>query len=248
MRIKVIKTFKGFLLLSFYALAQNTVIKNAEDFRIGTTLIFQEAKDDSTNITLEGNKYIWDYSKIKILHSKTNTQRIVPPDSTPFYDLFPNANLVEHNSDGSYVYILKKGNENHLVGFVGAKNNEITIKYGNPMLFIKRPIKLGDSISDEFTTEYSVREMNFKGKGIITLKADGYGKLLLPQKTYDTVLRLVIKQVQYDTLLQYSTVTKTETINYLWFDNEHTSALLKITEIKSDFYKNKRVQYLLREE
>ena len=227
--------------------AQSPIINKAEDFTIGKVLIFQEATDDIVNITAKDNSYTWDFSKIKVLSSKTNTQSIVSPETTPYHDLFPNANLVEKNSDGSYVYVLKNENENHLVGFVSTKGNEITIKYEDPMLFIKRPIQYGDSISDEFSTEYSVRGMDFKGKGIVTIKADGYGKLLLPNKKYDNVLRIVIKQVQYDTLLQYSTVTKTETIIYLWFDNKHTAALLKITETKSDFYRNKTVEFLLSE-
>jgi len=247
MKTSVIKTIQWILpLLPILLKAQSRIINKAEDFTTGKILIFQEATDGIIHIIGKDNSFTWDFSKIKILSSKTNTQNIVSPETTPFHNLFPNANLVEKNSDGSYVYILKNENENHLVGFVRTKGNEITIKYENPMLLIKRPIQSGDSISDEFSTEYSVRGMDFKGKGVVTIKTDGYGKLLLPNKKYDNVLLIVIKQVQYDTLLQYSTVTKTETTYRLWFDNKHTSALLKITETKSDSYKRK-IEYLLSE-
>jgi len=113
MKTSVIKTIQWILpVLPMLLKAQSPIINKAEDFTIGKILIFQEATDDNVKITEKDNSFTWDYSKIKILPSKTNTQNIVNPETTPFHNLFPNANLVEKNSDGSYVYILKNENEN----------------------------------------------------------------------------------------------------------------------------------------
>ena len=222
------------------------VIKNAEDFKYGTTLIFQQAFADNVVVDKSGENQIWDFSKLEVIPSKTTTIKITPPDSTPYYNLFPEANFVEKYSDGRYVYLLKNEHENQLVGTVSTENN-LFIKYNNPMLFIKRPIKFQDTISDEYTTEYSVNGMDFKGKGTVTTIADAYGTLILPNNKYENVLRVKVEQVQTDTLKQYSSIIKTVTITYLWFDNKHTSALLKVNETKSDYYKEKTIEFLLSE-
>lgn len=222
------------------------LIENAENFKEGTVLVFQHCETENVSVGNSGANQVWDFSSLKTKESETTTERMVLPQSTKYGELFPQANLVEEYSDGRLVYMLKTEDENHLLGFVDTTNN-MTLKYNDPMLFAKRPLKYGDTITDLFTTEYTVRGLDFKGQGTVTIIADGYGKLVLPNGTYENVLRVKIAQEQTDTLIQYSSVSKTETISYVWFDGTHTSSLLKVDETKSTHYNNKSVEYLLSE-
>jgi hypothetical protein len=243
--MRKILLFGQVFLLSTFVFGQ-VEIQNAENFSEGTILVFQNCYSENVTVGEAGEKQTWDFSSLIIKESNTTTERMVAPESTKFGELFPKANLVEEYSDGRLVYILKTDAENYLLGFVDTTNN-ITIKYNDPMLFAKRPLKYGDTITDSFTTEYSVRGLDFKGQGTVTIIADGYGQLVLPNGTYENVLRVKIIQEQTDILIQYSSESKTETVSYVWFDGTHTSSLLKVDETKSTHYNNKSVQYLLSE-
>jgi len=221
-------------------------VNNAEDFTVGTVLVFQHCEAENVSEGKTGENQTWNFSKLKLKKGETTTERMVSPQSTKKWNLFPNSNLVEEYSDGRNVYVSKTETENLLMGYVDTTNDMI-LKYEDPMLFAKRPFKYGDTITDVFTTEFSVKGMDFKGSGNVTITADGYGKLILPNGKYDNVLRVKIVQHQADTLVQYSSVNTTESITYVWFDNVHTSSLLKINEVKSTYYNDRSIEYLLSE-
>lgn len=241
---KVILTF---VLCStqFFSYAQPT-LNNIENFVVGMTLVFQECDTSGVKVGKKGGNRIWDFSDLQSLNSKTITEDMILPDSTNYKDQFPTANLVEKYSDGRLVFAEINKNENYLVGFVD-NTIPINMKYEKPMLFAKRPIHFSDSISDTYTTKYNIKNLDFKGQGTVTIIADGYGTLVLPNGKFENVLRVKITQQQKDTLVQYSTNTSTSTVTYVWFNDKYRSALLKISKTKSDYYSNKTVEYLLKE-
>lgn len=234
-----------FYIFDFAILFSQIKITKAEDFEEGLVLEFQECKPDSVFPGPSGKNQIWDFSNLKPTSNKI-TQKIMSIKSTSYDDYFPDAQLAEVNSDGTFVFFRKTKSENYLVGFADERQ-EMTMKYVDNMIFMKRPIQFGDSISDTFRREYSTSYFEFKGNGTVTIVADGYGKLILPNKTYDKVLRVKIVQESLDTLDQYKTKNKTTNITYLWFNNENKSTLLKINELTTPFFTNKTVLYLLSE-
>lgn len=203
------------------------VIGNAEDFTIGTVLEFQ--KCDTTGVTPgnAGANQTWDFSSLVPL-SDTLIQWIVPPSSVPNGDLFPDANLVEKDSEGRLVFVNKTDSESYGVGFDDMTDTYPPLVYSDPMLFMKRPITYGTTFTDTFVFQGS------PGTGIITVEADGYGTLILPNGIYNNVLR-----VKFTETHPYFTATI-----YTWFDGTHTSALLKITNASSE---PPSVEYLLNE-
>lgn len=242
--LKTIQLIGLFLCFPMYLFSQQ--IDHAQDFKIGTTLTFQNCNGEGVSAGERGMNQTWDFSSLKEKSTEIITEKMVAPEDTPKHKVFPIANLVEKYSDGRSVYLFKKKNENLMLGFVGAAN-DITIKYKKPLLVAKRPIKYGDSIMDTYKTAYSVRGMNFKGGGTVNLTVDGSGTLILPNGTYQNVLRVKTAQIQNDTIEQYLSVTETKTTTYTWFDKNHTSALLKISKIESNYFDQKTVGYLLKE-
>lgn len=219
-------------------------IKNAEDFKTGTVLRFEIC--DTTGITAGngGENQTWDFSKLK-LKSDTNTEWIVLPSATPYAGKFPTATQVEKYSDGSYVYVEKEKDQSNLVGYASAY---MVIAYPKPVLFAKRPISYKAKYSSNFTDNFTMSGMSFSGSGTATIEADGYGQLILPDKTYKNVLRVKVTQLQTDTIKQYGSVSRMNTITYAWFDGKSTSALFKISYTKSMSYNSASVEYLLSEE
>jgi hypothetical protein len=243
--MKKLLLFGQTLLLSSFVFGQPE-IQNAENFSEGTILVFQICNSDNVLVGKAGKKQTWDFSSLNLKEGDKITEEMISPDETNFKTNFPDANLVEKYSDGRLVFMKKTDKENYLLGFVDTES-DMTMSYPKPMLFAKRPLKFSDNFRDEYETEYSVKGMDFKGKGTVSIVVDGYGTLILPNGKYENVLRVKITQTQTDKLIKYQSESTTETVSYVWFDDKHTSALLKIDETKSTYYNNKSVQYLLSE-
>ncbi|HXB11590.1 MAG TPA: hypothetical protein VNZ45_06370 [Bacteroidia bacterium] len=241
-----IKSLTVLIALIPTAIFSQVTIKDAEDFTIGTVLKFQQCDTAGVKPGFTGPKQTWDFSTIKA-GTTTVTEEMVKPETTPNGKQFPTANTVEKYSDGQYVYADKENNLSSLVGYVSTKMNMV-MEYPKPMVFAKRPIMFGGTNSYPFTDKFTSNNMKFSGKGLVTLAADGYGTLILPNKKYSNVLRVKITQKQTDTLLQNHTVSTMTITTYVWFDEKHKSALFKISTSVSPAYFSKTVEYLISEE
>ncbi len=237
--------FNVLISMPYFSLGQIT-ISNAENFEIGTVLVFQHCEYKNLDIDKKGQNQKWDFSKLKIKEGEKLTEKMISPEVYINDSSFSNANLIESYSDGRKVFILKTITENHLLGIVDSLSG-MKIVYSDPMLFSKRPIKFGDSFTDKYSSEFSINGLNFICNGVVTLTADATGKLILPNGTFDNVLRVKITQTQNDILLQYGSENLTETISYAFFDKNHSSSLLKIDQTKSEFYNDKKIMYLVSE-
>lgn len=243
--MKKLYLFGLIILLSSFVSGQ-TEIQNAENFNEGTVLVFQNCDTENVTVRKSGEKQTWDFSDLILKKGDKTIEEMISPNETNFKYKFPKANLVEKYSDGRLVFMDKTDTENFLLGFIGTES-EMKMVYTKPMLFAKRPIKFGDKFNNKYETEYTVKGMDFKGNGTVSIVADGYGTLILPNGKYENVLRVKITQSQTDKLIKYQSENTTETVTYVWFDNEHASSLLKIDETKSTYYNEKFVQYLLSE-
>lgn len=226
------------------AYAQNNYL-NIENFKPGTTLVFQNCKTDTFETGQPGENVAWDFSHLQS-KGDTITQRIAVPDPVSDGKDYSQATLVERHSDGSSVYLKVEQDKTYLLGFVN-ENSKIKISYPQPVLLVQRPFSYGDTLSGPYTTAYSVNGMNFTGTGMAIVEADGFGTLMLPNKTYPNTLRMKIIQKQSDRMTQYRSISETTVITYVWFDKNHKSALLKMTETKSQYYSDKSIEYLLSE-
>lgn len=231
-----------FAISSIYAQENYT---NIENFKEGTVLVFQNCETDVFETENTGKNTIWNYSDLKKL-DKITTQWIVAPNGINETIDYPETTLVERYSDGKYVFLKEDKSKTYLLGFVDEKS-KVQIKYPKPVLIANRPFSYNKKITEPYTSSYSVNGMDFLGKGTVTIEADGFGTLILPNKTYDKVLRIKITQNQADTMNQYNSISKMTITTYVWFDRNHSSALLKMTETKSQYHSDKNIEYLLSE-
>lgn len=239
------KLFLFVLLLPFISAAQ-PVITNAENFTTGITLRFIECQTNGVQPGASGANVTWDFSNL-VANGDTMTEWMVAPSATSYASQFPTANLVEKYSDGTFVFANISGNQNHLVGYVDSIGNFVT-KYPNPVLFMQRPITYNDVFTDAFTAQITGTSFSLNGSGNTNIEADGYGTLILPNGTFNNVLRVHYSMVEVDTLVGFGSYTTTHAETYVWFDNAHTSALFKIdSSSTSGAFNEKNVEYLLDE-
>lgn len=241
-RIALITTFCCLIISKTYA--QNNY-QNIENFKAGTTLVFQNCSPDIFEPGESGKNVTWDFSNLKITND-TTTQWILAPNSVSESKDFPNATLVEKYANGSFVFLKAEKDKTYLLGFVD-EHSKVNIKYPKPVLIAKRPSSFNDTITESYTTSYTINGMKFSGKGTATINVDGFGTLKLPNKTYEKCLRIKIIQKQLDILEQYNSTNEMTTTTYVWFDEQHNSALLKMTELKSQYHSENKIDYLLSE-
>jgi hypothetical protein len=206
------------LALPCLSFAQPT-ITNAGDLTIGTVLKFKSCDGSTVTAGSAGANQVWNYANVTQLQD-TVTEWMVHPSTTTNGNLFPSANLVEKYSDGKFVYLNKTTNENQMVGYVDTTQSFPPTDYPDPMLIIKRPITFGNVFTDNFVMTGS------STPGTITLNADAYGTLILPNGTFTNVLRVKMTIVH-----PFFSVE-----NYIWYDGIKTSALLKLSEYDSFEY------------
>ncbi len=217
-------------------------IKSPEDFTVGTHLTFKECDPGSFDPGLTGTKQTWDFSKLS--GTKDAEETIIAPDKAPDGSKFPKANQVEKNSDGSYVYVDKEANNSFMVGYV---SGNMVITYAKPLTFAKRPSNYGGTNTYPFTDTYTVNGLTFNGTGTVSIMADACGTLILPdKKKYSDVLRIKITIKQKD--VAGTTTNNTTVTTYVWFDDKHKSALLKMSTTNSGSYNSKTLEYLVSEE
>jgi hypothetical protein len=192
---------------------------------------------------VSGFNATWDFSSLVSIPD-TTTEWIVDPATTTLGTFFPNANLCEKYSDGTFVYAHTTADSSLLVGY-GDTINHYLITYYNPCLFALRPVTYGTSVNDSFMTHFSSSSLSFGGNGLVRINADAFGTLILPNGTYNNTLRIKITQSETDTSSSFTTFNNT--VSYVWFDGAHTSALLKIDSTNAGTTISKSIQYLISE-
>ncbi len=213
-------------LISALAKAQ-VVLDRIEDFEVGDSMKFHELQADNLQAGEAGAGRVWDFSKIS--YQGNSTQTIISPAWSKFSKQIPNANMVERTSKGTYVFMYKSGDTNHITGFVDSLQN-LVIKYSKPYSFINRPFTYGDSLVASYARSYIVNAVQVNGTGYSRTYADGYGTLHLPSGTYYDVIRVKFEQFSYDVMPMGDTQF-VYTVSYAWFDQNLKSALMKIDSI-----------------
>ncbi len=190
-----------FIVLFFTATSGNAqpIITISSLPKAGDVFYYQFTKTDGLVIGSTGINQVWDYSSL--VASSTAVDSVLPISSTPYGQLFPDANLSDHfvpgennNIDSSYGYYQKTADAVKSVGFIYPGD---TSRYISPLSFLQFPLTYGD-----FFTDSSIAEINYTGGKSSHMEIDsgyaiGYGTLKLPgNKIYENVLQVRIEMTQ----------------------------------------------------
>jgi len=245
------------LLLSFQATAQ-PVIHHAMDYVVGDTFSTLSTSIITNYVEPTGSNYTWDFSGLSTSTTNSIAQnKIIPLSSVTYSTSYPFADFLIN-------YIISSGSTK-LCGFEYFQKSSISKDWGGVNLTINYPdtttnklqyivpkrttapvMTMTTSFSDSFSYIGTISDTNM---GVTYIIADGYGTLLLPGNTYDSVLRTRTTQIRTrNSPVIHSTDT---TITYRWYRDNYKTPLLQIDSFSGYAYGHfvpyYQVHYLLYE-
>lgn len=209
----------------------------------GEKLIYSTFDAEDVVPGSSGRSVKWDFSTLQIL-PKEIVQKKHKPDSLAKAE-FPEINVMEITADSAFTALKEEYGRVYKLGYIDKKNN-IKIKYPEPLLISRFPISYTDVVSRGFSMIFEMKDRKFEGKGEVKIEADGYGTLLLPNKTYQNVLRLRIVQNQTNHIEKYDVDQKYSVVTYVWYeeDQKNPILILKKTQVGN---KSKKEGMMLKE-
>jgi hypothetical protein len=139
-------------------------------------------------ISSGGANQTWDYSNI--ITTSTSSLDYVDPSTCPSAGSFVNANVSAFYDNQSYIHLNVTATDNDVVGQYASG---VPIPYSDPEKVLKYPFTMGDSYVDSFGGTF-YNGTTFVRDGNVTVTADGYGTLILPNSTITNVLRVKVTE------------------------------------------------------
>ena len=218
-------TFKKFFaaslfgLLSLAAVAQPT-LTSANFPQVGDEFSRINANPSTVLPGAAGANVFWNFASL-VPTSGSNSGQYVTPSSTTLGSTFPTADVA--NVSGTYVtyYDVTSAQSS----WIGADNGGTLITFSDPLLEMTYPFTYGATFSDIGDRQYNV--------GVVVgsrltrdVIADGYGTLVLPNATYENVLRVRIEETYRDTTPNPTQYFERESTRYEWYSETERYPLL----------------------
>ncbi len=139
-----------------------------------------------------GANQTWNFASLT--STGTSSVTVVSVGSTAHGSSFPNATFALAPSASSTSYYAASSSS---FQYYGDYNGSTLQAYSNPEDLLRYPFTYGNSYSDPYTCNYMSSAPEYR-KGTVTVTADGYGTLILPNGTFSNVLRVHMVESQVD--------------------------------------------------
>ncbi|MBI1193424.1 MAG: T9SS type A sorting domain-containing protein [Bacteroidetes bacterium] len=170
-----------------------------------------------------GAAQTWDFSMLTT--AANQSFEFTEAAGTPWGNQFPSSNLCGKSWDDAYSYYATSALEMNVVGqgiLIGTDTAKMT--YSNPETILQFPLEYGDSYLDNFSGTSQALGFSIPFTGTLDFEADGYGTLILPNGTYDNVLRYTFYREQLNTFGPGTTTLTKE--QWGWMSADHRFWLL----------------------
>ncbi|MCF8365513.1 MAG: T9SS type A sorting domain-containing protein [Bacteroidales bacterium] len=137
-----------------------------------------------------GAMQTWDMSNLVELEEQFFSY--IQPSTAPMADSFPNANLCAKSWLDDFSYYRTTPTSLAVDGYVVTINSDDTsvMVYDDPEQILQFPYSYNDNFVDNFSgISYIPSFGEFPFDGYLDFEADGYGTLILPNGTYENVVR-----------------------------------------------------------
>lgn len=182
-----------------------------------------------------GANVTWDFSKIQVSDTaEAIIFHFADPDTTPYGVTFPEANLVQISEGGElYNYYRLTSSKLENLGFASEGASRT---YTNPATVIEFPMTYQDNFDDTYSGTFDV--VGFIGflEGSTSFEADAYGTLILPQSTFNNVLRFHSTEHSRDSIdlgLGIMSVNVNDIEMYNWISPDHPGPLASYSTLNS---------------
>lgn len=177
---------------------------------------FNISKGNYVNPGSAGANQTWTLTGLSAGPSLTN---VIAPGSTLIGASFPNSNVCLSNATSNSSYFYKTSSTSQ--EFHGKYENSLTYIYSNVEEILRFPFTHLDSFADTWNNQYQNGAYTFYQRGTTTVKADGYGTLIIGSGTYNNVMRVRVYESWVDSTYQIGTpmITTNTRDEYKWYMN-----------------------------
>lgn len=201
--------FSTLFCVSIPFLAQSSITGPSSFPVLGETYtVAQSAKQ--ANPGNSGGNQTWNLSTLTDESTVTwNTQ------ATTTGNTMGSSNVVYTNSDASLkMYQTQNSSTWQITGMnADGSTGTVVFTYSDPEEIMHYPMKYNDTYTDKWACSFETAGSTYYRKGTTVSTVDGYGTLVLPNKTYSNVLRVHYVQTYKDSTLLYGIMTYI--INYV---------------------------------
>jgi len=222
MRIRLLFSFYLFICLNLTA---QESIYNSHYFKKGLKVTYQPIVDSLIVYEDSGNDITWNYSKV-ISKGNSYIREIQNANTTPHRAKFPEANIAIVGQNKDYVYLNVSHSKTEFIGFMPPDSSYVVYNY-QPWSISIHPMKLGDTLKVPIARYIKVGAKKLYRHGSAETFAIGHGKLILPNKTYENVLKIKEVQTFYNPLK----TTFYQATTYHWLSNERNFPVMSCNKI-----------------
>ena len=182
-----------FVMICFDVRTENLSFNRAFLFESGQKADYIEIEKENLSTTApEGRSAVWNFHFLET-DGQVNVFNYKSADETDYQDQVPDFNIGEFREDGTAMLFYQNKQHSFMKGLVEPERG-IVIQFDEMIPLYSRPLKYSDSTGGKGKRSFSYAGIGFSGEGSSYSVVDGQGKLILPEDTFDNVLR--IKTVQ----------------------------------------------------
>lgn len=235
MKIKLLALSVLSFLITGIIHAQAPVITAGNSQTFGDSLT--SYKIDTTGLTAgsAGTNVTWDFSTIDSIG--ITYRNTMDPSTTPYPAYYPTANTAEKIVSGTSITYQFYNNTNDSMNIVGVSGSVIdsTIYFNDDKAMVY-PFTFQDSFWDtSIYTAYFTGAHNISYQSRTTT-SDGYGTLILPNGTFNNILRYYVDTYRTDSTfigMSFYSTFLWYTREYFWVSQDYKGYLLYINTIKT---------------
>ena len=178
-----------------------------------------------------GAEVVWDFRHLVPNGSPPVTISFHDPADVAGSQDFPGATIVEQQSVGDQsIFQYWSGNQQQMF-FMGVQTSTLSLVYIDPELTFLYPFTFGNFIEDGFVGQAISGNSRIDQLGSSQTLVDAYGTLVMPDATWENVLRVVsLQNVQEQfTGSNNSSTSAITTLRYSWYAEGVSYPILSIT-------------------
>lgn len=212
------------MFLSVLTFAQPTITENNIP-QLGDSVVIAICSDQ-VNAGSSGAEQTWDFSTLNEIEEQYF--KFLSPTEAPKKDSFPTANVVGRSWENSFSFYQTDGSALGVAGYVlPMELSDTTLQVFDDLQDLAQfPFTFNSTFTDTYSgTSHIAGVGAFPFDGTITFEADGYGTLILPNATYENVVRyhFVSTQQNYFNGIPAGTQTKEQ---WGWISEDYRFWLL----------------------
>jgi hypothetical protein len=222
---------------SINAIAQPTLRSTDINPIVGNTFILTSC-DTNVSQMVGGPNRVWNFtSGAGLTEQKTDTVTVIAAATAPYASMFTGSNVATKAfsyvfNDTGVNFFITTPSVYSLNGFYANPNQNAV--FTDPIDQFRFPTRYGDAFTDSYSGRINYNYLGLPvsatSRGTATVTVDGWGRLILPTGTYDSVLRVHNWMVFSDSASVFGLpfFIKVNIHTYSWYIKGYHNALMTI--------------------